>query len=164
MMYAPAVNILTIAMGITLCFWGLQLTRIVSSIAFAVFLGYIAYIYAHSVLHNPVLSSILTVSAVLIGFGLGFIMFRFAISLMFSYAIASIVTSNVYLVMALTIVLTAIVYILSRYLLSLIISSTGSIIIYKSLIALGLSQILAIVLAIVIGIIGLVNQLKRERL
>ncbi|MEM0006329.1 MAG: hypothetical protein QW406_05645, partial [Ignisphaera sp.] len=86
----PAYVILTI-LGLVICFWGRQLSRFISSIAFASFLGYVIWLYSFRMWGSVAISIVLMFIAAAIGFVLGFTIYRVAISILFGYITASII-------------------------------------------------------------------------
>lgn len=158
----PAYVLLTI-LGLVICFWGRQLSRFISSIAFASFLGYIVWLYSFRMWGSVAISIILMLIATAIGFVLGFTIYRIAISILFGYLTASIIApERGMLLLLLMLLLTAIIYILSKYLLSLLFAATGAIMIYEGITILGLEKIYAIVLCIAVFALGLYNQIKSK--
>ncbi|MEM2699023.1 MAG: hypothetical protein QXF17_06880 [Ignisphaera sp.] len=158
----PAYVILTI-LGLVICFWGRQLSRFISSIAFASFLGYVTWLYSFRMWGSVAISIILMFIAAAIGFVLGFTIYRVAISILFGYITASIIAPERGILLLLLILLFAtIIYILSNYLLSLLFAATGAIMIYEGVATLGLEKIYAIALCIVIFALGLYNQIKSK--
>ncbi|MEM0026975.1 MAG: hypothetical protein QXT53_03510 [Ignisphaera sp.] len=163
----PAYTIATVV-GIVLCFWGLQLSRFIASITFASILGYLTYVYTFKAFASIALSIIFMLLAIVVGFILGFILFRASLSIVFGYVIASILVRDVakskelVLLIILTIIFSVLIYILSKYFLALLFAATGSALIYKSLAVLGLQSTIAFLIAIVVAVVGLYNQLKRR--
>jgi hypothetical protein len=162
----PAYVIATV-FGAVLCFWGVQLSRFISSVVFASILGYMTYSYSYAVFKSVALSIIFMLLAIVIGLVIGFIFFKVALSLSFGYTIASIIlrdfikSRETALLIVLTIIFAILIYVLSTYLLALLFVATGSSLIYRSLPVLGLQTIPSIVIVLIIAIAGLYNQIKR---
>jgi len=151
-----------ILLGSILALWGVQLARILSSIIFSAFLGYIAWKYSYIAWGSLALSIILLLLGLLVGFALGFILLRFSISLVTAYILASILVNNPYHLVALVIILTLLFFALSRVLLSVVLAITGTLMVYKGLTLLGINVIITLPLCIILGIIGIYNQRKRR--
>jgi len=162
----PAYIIATV-IGIVLCFWGLQISRFIASIAFAAVLGYLTYVYVYRAFGSIALSIIIMLLAIAIGFALGFAFFKAALSIVFGYTLASIVVRSVVgnrefvLVVLLAIIFSILIYILSNYVLALLFVAAGSALIYKSLVALGLPHIMSFIVVIIVAATGLYNQLRK---
>ena len=157
----PAYIIATV-IGLILCFWGVQLSRFVSALAFSAFLGYITYTYIYSLFHSVALSILFMLMAIVIGFVAGFVLFRIALSIVFGYMIASILAKGIFLMSLLTVVFAMLIYVLSGYLLAILFVVTGSSLIYRSLIVLGLQPPIALIIILLVSVIGLYNQLKKR--
>lgn len=163
----PAYIIATIV-GMVLCFWGLQLSRFIASIAFASILGYLTYVYTFKAFASTALSIIFMLIAIAVGFILGFALFKASLSILFGYVTASILVRDVAkgkdfaLLILLTIIFSILIYVLSNYLLALLFVATGSALVYKSLVTLGLQSTIAFLIVVVIAVAGLYNQLKRR--
>lgn len=150
-------------LGIALCFWGKQLARFLSSITFAAFLSYVTWIYTYSLWKSTALSIAFTLIAMIIGLATGFLVFKLAVSMIFAYILAGlIIHGNSALFTVLFIVLTVVMYVLSKYLLPALFASTGSIMLFKALTTLGLDIFLAIVICTVVFTMGFYNQVKKK--
>ncbi|MEL9940512.1 MAG: hypothetical protein QW632_02135 [Ignisphaera sp.] len=160
--------IIAAVVGMVLCFWGLQLSRFIASIAFASVLGYLTYVYTFKAFASIALSIIFMLLAIAVGFVLGFTLFRASLSIVFGYVIASILvrdvakTKELVLLIILTIIFSILIYVLSNYVLALLFVATGSALVYKSLVILGLQSTIAFLIVVVIAVAGLYNQLKRR--
>jgi hypothetical protein len=168
---APPVDvpayIIAAVLGIVLCLWGVQLSRVIASITLASVLGYLTYIYVHKAFGSIALAILFMFIAIGIGFALGFTLFRLGLSIVFGYTLASILTKSVIgfretaLLLVLTIIFTALIYVLSKYILILLFVASGSALLFKSLVALGLAPTLSLIVIVVVATVGIYNQLKR---
>lgn len=145
-----------------MCIWGVQLARFISSLAFAAVLGYATHILTYGLFHSVALSILFTILAIFIGFIIGFTLFKVALSIVFGYAISTILVRGAVLTLLMTIVLAAVIYILSSNVLAVLFAATGASLVYKSTIALGLQPTIALIIAILIGVVGVYNQLRRR--
>ena len=150
-----------IILGTILAFWGIQLSRIMSSIIFGTFLGYMAWKYSYTAWGSPALPVILLLIGLLVGFALGFILLRFSISLIAAYILASILVNNLYHLVALVVVLTLVFFAFSRVLLSAVLATTGVLMVYKGLTIIGIDFAIILPLCVILAIIGFYNQRKR---
>lgn len=153
--------IFMIILGTILTFWGIQLSRILSSIVFGAFLGYIVWKYSYAAWGSSALSVILLLLGLLVGFALGFILLRFSISLVAAYILASILVNNSYHFVALVVVLTLMFFAFSRVLLSAVMTATGVLMVYKGLTIIGIDFTVILPLCAILAIIGFYNQRKR---
>jgi len=150
-----------ILLGTVLALWGIQLSRIMSSIIFGTFLGYMAWKYSYTAWGSLALSIILLLLSLLVGFALGFVLLRFSISLVAAYMLASTLVNSPYHLIALVVVLTLVLFVFSRVLLSAVLAATGALIVYKGLTILGIDVAITLPLCTILTIIGFYNQRKR---
>jgi|YelNatPaOPRAMG01_1025707.scaffolds.fasta_scaffold13872_3 hypothetical protein len=157
----PAYVILTV-LGVVMSFWGSQLARFLSSIAFASFLGYTMWIYSYSLWKSVAISALLMFVAILIGFAVGFVLFRLAVSVVFAYFIAGLIAhrGEDILFLLLFIIFTIIVYVLSKYFISLFFALAGSAMVFKGLASLSLDMRVALVVCAIVFVLGYYNQLR----
>lgn len=160
--------IIAAVLGIVLCFWGLQLSRFIASLTLAAVLGYLTYTYTYTAFNSIALAVIFMLIAIAIGFAFGFAFFKLGLSIIFGYMIASIITRSIIgfretaLIVILTIAFAILVYVLSRYVIALLFVATGSALLYKSLVVLGLSQTISLIVVIIIAATGIYNQIKTK--
>jgi hypothetical protein len=160
--------IIAAVLGIVLCLWGIQLSRFIASLTTAAVLGYLTYTYTYVALGSTALAIIFMLIAIGVGLALGFTLFRLGLSIVFGYMIASIITKSVIgfrgaaLVLILTVVFAALIYVLSRHILVLLFVTTGSALLYKSLVVLELSPRLSLAVVVLVAAVGVYNQLKRK--
>lgn len=88
-------------------------------------------------------------------------LFRIALSVLFGYIIASILAKGIFLTLVLTVVLAMLIYVLSSYLLVILFIVTEVSLIYRSVTVLGLQPLVALIIVLLVGVIGLYNQLRR---
>jgi hypothetical protein len=159
----PAYILLTI-LGLAISFWGKQLARILSSIAFGAFLAYVTWFYTYSLWRSIALSTAFMLVAMIIGLFTGFLVFRLAVSMIFAYIVAGLITPGreTALFIILFILFTVIMYVLSKHILSLLFALTGSMMVFKGLTTLGLNILLAIIICGVIFTLGYYNQVKHR--
>lgn len=156
----PAYIILTI-LGLIMCLWGKQLSRVISSIVFAAFLGYTVWLYSFRIWGSIAVSIILMLIAMAVGFVVGFIVFKFAISMFFAYIIAGMFApKHGALFLLLLIVFTAVMYVLANYILSLLFTATGTLMIYEGVTVLGLEKMYALIICVIVFVLGLYNQVR----
>jgi hypothetical protein len=161
--------VIAAAIGIILSFWGVQLSRFIASIVFGSFLAYLTFIEVYRAFHSYALAIIFLFIAFGIGFALGFLFFRASLSILFGYLLARIII-NLFVVgegialAALLIILTTIfavlIYMLSKYILAIVFASSGALILFTSLVKLGLEYSVAGVVALIVFVAGLYNQVK----
>ncbi|MEM1526112.1 MAG: hypothetical protein QW775_06230 [Ignisphaera sp.] len=160
----PAYVIMTI-LGVALSFWGKQLARILSSIVFSAFLSYLTWIHSFRLWNSVAISTLLMLIAIVVGFLAGFLIYKLAISTLFAYIATGILIPSIekgILFLLVMMLLIAIVYILSGYILSLLFALTGTIMIYKGITTLGLNGIAALIVCIIILVLGFYNQVKSK--
>ncbi|MEM2512366.1 MAG: hypothetical protein QXX61_04440, partial [Ignisphaera sp.] len=95
----------------------------------------------------------------------GFLIYKLAISTLFAYIATGILIPSIekgILFLLVMMLLIAIVYILSGYILSLLFALTGTIMIYKGITTLGLNGIAALIVCIIILVLGFYNQVKSK--
>ncbi|MEM0031554.1 MAG: hypothetical protein QXD50_04900 [Desulfurococcaceae archaeon] len=158
---APAYVMLTL-FAIVLSFWGRQLARFISSITFAAFLSYVTWIHTYSLWRSTALSLVFALIAIIVGLATGFLVFKLAVSMIFAYILAGFIThGNSSLFIVLFIVLSVVMYVLSKYLLPALFASTGSIMLFKALTTLGLDVLLTVVICVVVFTAGFYNQIRK---
>lgn len=160
----PAYVIMTI-LGVVLSFWGKQLARILSSIAFSAFLSYLTWVYSFRLWSSVAISTLLMLIALVVGFLTGFLIYKLAISTLFAYIATGVLIPGIekgILFLLVMILLTVIVYVLSSYILSLLFALTGTIMIYKGITTLGLNEIVALIVCITILLLGFYNQVRSK--
>ncbi|MEM1644744.1 MAG: hypothetical protein QXL96_02550 [Ignisphaera sp.] len=160
----PAYVIMTI-LGLILSFWGKHFARILSSIAFCAFLGYLTWVYSFKMFKSIAISTMLLLIAIVIGFLVGFLVYKLAISILFAYIVTGILipgSEKGILFLIIMILFTVVMYVLSNYILSLLFTLTGTIMVYKGITTLGLNEITALILCTIISIIGFYNQVKNK--
>ncbi|MEM1697254.1 MAG: hypothetical protein QXG48_01215 [Thermofilaceae archaeon] len=158
----PAYVVLVV-LGVLLCFWGRQFARVLSSIAFAAFLGYTSFVYSFKLWGSLAVSIPLAFIAALIGLFTGFLIYKLALSVVFAYIIAStLIRGGGALFIVLVIVLTVIVYMLGNYVVSALFALTGATMIYRGVVTLGLNEVMALVLCTVVFILGVYNQVRAK--
>lgn len=157
----PAYVILVV-LGVLLCLWGRQIARILSSITFAALLGYISFVHSFKLWGSLAVSILLALFAMLIGFATGFFVYKVVLSVIFAYMIASalIQGGKGALFLVLVVILAAVAYTLSKYVLSVLFALTGTAMIYKGVIALGLNTTMALALCTVVFVLGVYNQVR----
>jgi len=156
-----AVDYIILALlGAVVAIWGSQLSRIISSIVFGAFSAYILWKFSLQLWNSFAISVVLMLLGLFIGLAVGFIVFRIALSIISAYIIASILTTNPIIILALTIVLALILYVLGRVFIPALFAITGALMVYKALVSLGLSIVISIPICILLGVVGFYNQFK----
>ena len=161
--------IIAAVIGIILSFWGVQLSRFIASIVFGSFLAYLTFVGVYRAFHSYALAIIFLFIAFGIGFALGFLFFRASLSILFGYLLARIIV-NLFavgkgialgaLLIILTTIFAVLIYMLSRYILALLFASSGVLLLFSSLVKLGLGYSVAGVIALIVFVAGLYNQVK----
>lgn len=152
-----------VVLGIIVCFWGKQLSRVISSIVFGAFLGYITWLYTFKLWSSVALSIVFMLIAMIVGFALGFIAFRLVLSIFFAYILTGIIVpAKSILFPILLIILATAIYTLSNYILSLLYAATGALMIYEGITTLGLEKIYAVIICLIMFTLGLYNQLRSK--
>lgn len=157
------INIVAIVIGFILCFWGLRLFKTFSSIILAIVLGYAAYTFTFQIFHNTLLSLITAFIGLILGFVIGQVIYKIVISIALAYILISQFVDSAMLQIILSIVLSIILYIVIDYILVLTFVAAGGLIIYRSLIALGITHFPALMITFIVAILGLFNQLIKIR-
>jgi len=147
-------------LGVLIALWGVQLKRILVSLVFGGLLGYLAWRYTYLAWNSILISLFFFFAGLLAGLIIGFALFRLVISLTASFFLAHMITSDSTLQLVLLVVLTPVFYVVSTIILPGVYAVTGALIIYTSLVVLGLNPTLAILVSTVVGTIGFYNQWK----
>lgn len=162
--------------GVILALAGYRLVRFLASILFAGFLGIIGFQVTLSTLGSSVIALIAGTILFIIGAIIGFLVFKASLSIIGGYVLSSIilrVTTNYMnlnvlveyygvVLLILTIVLAAILYVVLDHLLAIGLAIIGGILVFLSLIH-WLPIIIATPLAIVLMVAGAHYQLKHKR-
>ncbi len=161
-------NALIVIIGVVMCLWGLQVARFIASIALGGTLGYIAFVYTLALSHSIALAAIAMLIVLVLGLALGFAFFKIGIAIVFGFFLSKVMLAmlgiaNTLLLALITLVLAALLYVIASYIASLAFAVTGSVLVFRGLVALGMPTLPTLILAVAIGGIGFLNQVKHEK-
>ncbi len=161
-------NVLIVIIGVVMCLWGMQVARFVASVALGGTLGYITFIYTLSLSHSVALAAIAMIAVLALGLAMGFAFFKISIAIVFGFFLSKIMLTtlgitNILLLALITLVLAALLYVIANYIASLAFAVTGAVLVFRGLTALGMPNLPTLVLAIAVGSIGFLNQVKHEK-
>ena len=154
-------SIVLVLIGLVVALWGLQLSRILTSILFGGFLGLLLWKISMATLGSLLVSVALLIVGFMLGVAIGFILLRLAISILLAYMIASAVVSEPLALFVLVLILAAMFYVLSKIILPAFFAALGATMIYRGLVGVGLNTWFAMLLCVLVAIVGYYNQVKR---
>jgi hypothetical protein len=160
----PAIYIILIFLGAITALWGKQLSRLLTAVLFSGFLAYISWKYTGTP-DNFILPVIFSVLGLLVGLVVGFLLPRLSVSIIASYIVASTTAIYVevtsYLLLALIVTYTLILYGVGRLNIYALYALAGAIMAFRGLTRLELNTLVALIICAVLGVIGYYNQRKR---
>jgi len=158
-------NIFLLIIGLLFIFFGTGILRILSSILFAIILGYLFFIESIKIFSSQILALLIAFIGMIIGGLIGFLILRLSIALIggiiISEYLSKILDLNTLQTFIIFILISIVLYIVSREILVLATVFLGGFMIFYSLIGLGFNMFISAVLSLILFILGLVFQLKR---
>lgn len=158
-------NIFLLIIGLLFIFFGTGILRILSSILFAILLGYLFFIESIKIFNSQILALLIAFIGMIIGGLIGFLILRLSIALIggiiISEYLSKILDLNVLQTFIIFILISIVLYIVSREILVLATVFLGGFMIFYSLIGLGFNMFISAVISLILFILGLVFQLKR---
>jgi len=158
-------NVFLLIIGLLFIFFGTGILRILSSILFAIILGYLFFIESIKIFNSQILALLIAFIGMIIGGLIGFLILRLSIALIggiiISEYLSKILDLNVLQTFIIFILISIVLYIVSREILVLATVFLGGFMIFYSLIGLGFNMFISAVLSLILFILGLVFQLKR---
>ncbi len=156
---------IAVVLGLVLCFWGVRAVRVMVGLVFGGFLGYLGMLAALGATGSLLLGVLVFLAFFVLGAMIGFFVFKAAVSLIFGYIAASTLLGimgigGVVLALMLSLVIAAVVYVLVDYLLAAGLALTGSALIFKGFMGLGLGPTVSLLIALAAFAAGLYNQLR----
>ncbi|NAZ13024.1 MAG: hypothetical protein GU359_02580 [Desulfurococcales archaeon] len=158
-------NVFLLIIGLLFIFFGTGILRILSSILFAIILGYLFFIESIKIFNSQILALLIAFIGMIIGGLIGFLILRLSIALIggiiISEYLSKILDLNVLQTFIIFILISIVLYIVSREILVLATVFLGGFMIFYSLIGLGFNMFISAVISLILFILGLVFQLKR---
>ncbi|MCC6061341.1 MAG: hypothetical protein LM581_00030 [Desulfurococcales archaeon] len=158
-------NVFLLIIGLLFIFFGTGILRILSSILFAIILGYLFFIESIKIFNSQILALLIAFIGMIIGGLIGFLILRLSIALIggiiISEYLSKILDLNVLQTFIIFILISIVLYIVSREILILATVFLGGFMIFYSLIGLGFNMFISAVISLILFILGLVFQLKR---
>jgi|GEM_PF-1839568 len=158
-------NVFLLIIGLLFIFFGTGILRILSSILFAIILGYLFFIESIKIFSSQILALLIAFIGMIIGGLIGFLILRLSIALIggiiISEYLSKILDLNVLQTFIIFILISIVLYIVSREILVLATVFLGGFMIFYSLIGLGFNMFISAVISLILFILGLVFQLKR---
>jgi len=158
-------NVFLLIIGLLFIFFGTGILRILSSILFAILLGYLFFIESIKIFNSQILALLIAFIGMIIGGLIGFLILRLSIALIggiiISEYLSKILDLNVLQTFIIFILISIVLYIVSREILVLATVFLGGFMIFYSLIGLGFNMFISAVISLILFILGLVFQLKR---
>ena len=158
-------NVFLLIIGLLFIFFGTGILRILSSILFAILLGYLFFIESIKIFNSQILALLIAFIGMIIGGLIGFLILRLSIALIggiiISEYLSKILDLNTLQTFIIFILISIVLYIVSREILVLATVFLGGFMIFYSLIGLGFNMFISAVLSLILFILGLVFQLKR---
>lgn len=158
-------NIFLLIIGLLFIFFGTGILRILSSILFAILLGYLFFIESIKIFNSQILALLIAFIGMIIGGLIGFLILRLSIALIggiiISEYLSKILDLNALQTFIIFILISIVLYIVSREILVLATVFLGGFMIFYSLIGLGFNMFISAVISLILFILGLVFQLKR---
>jgi len=158
-------NVFLLIIGLLFIFFGTGILRILSSILFAIILGYLFFIESIKIFNSQILALLIAFIGMIIGGLIGFLILRLSIALIggiiISEYLSKILDLNVLQTFIIFILISIVLYIVSREILVLATVFLGGFMIFYSLIDLGFNMFISAVISLILFILGLVFQLKR---
>ncbi len=160
-------DLLIVILGVVMCLWGVQAARFVASIALGGMLGYIAFIHTLTLSHSITLAIVAMLAMLILGLTVGFSFFKIGIAIVFGFFLSKVMLTtlgiaNPLLLALIALALAALLYVVANYTVSLAFAATGAVLVFRGLTALGMPSLPTLVLAIAVGGIGFLNQVKHE--
>jgi len=158
-------NVFLLIIGLLFIFFGTGILRILSSILFAIILGYLFFIESIKIFNSQILALLIAFIGMIIGGLIGFLILRLSIALIggiiISEYLSKILDLNALQTFIIFILISIVLYIVSREILVLATVFLGGFMIFYSLIGLGFNMFISAVISLILFILGLVFQLKR---
>jgi len=158
-------NVFLLIIGLLFIFFGTGILRILSSILFAILLGYLFFIESIKIFNSQILALLIAFIGMIIGGLIGFLILRLSIALIggiiISEYLSKILDLNALQTFIIFILISIVLYIVSREILVLATVFLGGFMIFYSLIGLGFNMFISAVISLILFILGLVFQLKR---